>query len=183
MLKRFFSFLYGDIPARFPSDFSLSESVARLREGTKRSIFSALLRQAAVGRVTASRVRLQRVIPFFGNSFKPIFVGTFTESHGRVVLEGRFTMFLFSKVFMTVWLAFAVVWTLLAAFAVIMAVSDNPGKLGGQPMTLLFPLVGVAFFVAGVAFVRFSWWLSRKDMTFLEPVIRQALSRGTSTGA
>ena len=78
-------------------------------------------------------------------------------------------------------MAFALVWTLLAAFAVIRAGSDNPGKLGEWPMMLLFPLVGVAFFVAGVAFVRFSWWLSRKDMTFLEAVIRQALSRRTSS--
>jgi hypothetical protein len=66
MVKRFYSFLCGDIPAKFHSDFSLSASVARLREGSKRSVFFELLCQAVVGRVTESNVRLQRVIPLCG---------------------------------------------------------------------------------------------------------------------
>ena len=82
-IKRFFDFLYSDIPASFTSDFPLTVSVERLRERTNRTVFSALLRQAAVGPVTESRVRLQRVIPLFGNSFKPIFVGRFERIEGR----------------------------------------------------------------------------------------------------
>jgi hypothetical protein len=39
----------------------------------------------------------------FANSVKPIFVGKCHVSQGRVVVEGRFTMFRFAKVFMTVW--------------------------------------------------------------------------------
>src|SRR3989442_9859820 len=106
MIKAAFRFLYGDVPVRFPSAFSLAESVMRLRASTKRSVFLSLFHQSAVGPVHESRVRLQRVIPFFGNSFKPIFIGAFHQDHGGVFLEGSFTMFLFSKVFMTVWLTF-----------------------------------------------------------------------------
>ena len=87
-------------------------------------------------------------------------------------------MFLFSKVFMTIWLTFALVWTILAALAVLRIVRDDPGKLGGGPMALLFPLAGLGFFVVGIVFIRFCWWLSRNDIPFLTSVIQQALTRG-----
>jgi len=176
MLTRIFNFLFGNVPVRFPSEFPLSESVARLRARTKRSVFVSLFERSAAGPVTESRVRLQRVIPFFGNSFKPIFVGAFTQRHGRVVLEGRFTMFLFSKVFMTIWLSFALVWAILAEFVVLRTVSKDPGRLGEGAMALSFPLVGLVFFAAGIGFIRGCWWLSRNDMAYLASVIRSALS-------
>lgn len=167
MIRRVLGFLYGDVPARFPSDFPLSESVARLRERTRRSVFVTLFQEAAAGPVTESRVRLQRVIPLVGNSFKPIFVGTFQQSHGRIVLEGRFTMFLFAKILMTMWLTFALLWTCVAALAV----------LRDGAMTLFFPLYGFGLFATGIAFLRVCWWLSRNDIAFLTSVIQRALSR------
>jgi hypothetical protein len=175
VLQRIFSFLYGNVPVRFPSDFSLATSIERLRERTKRSVFSALLRQAAVGPVDESRVRLHRVIPMFGNSFKPIFVGRFDLDEGRVVLDGRFTMFRLSKIFMTIWLVFALIWTILATAAALRTVVQDRGRIYDDPVAWLVPLVGVLFFLAGVAFVRGCWWLSRKDMVFLTSVIQAAL--------
>jgi len=166
-LTRVFNFLFGSVPVQFPSDFPLAESVARLRARTKRSVFVSLFERSAAGPVTESRVRLQRVIPFFGNSFKPVFVGAFTQSHGRVVLEGRFTMFLFTKVFMTIWLSFALVWTILAES--LSVAHDGPRSL---------PLVGLVFLAAGIGFIRGCWWLSRNDMAYLTSVIRSALSPG-----
>jgi hypothetical protein len=178
MFRRVFNLLYGDIPASFPSQFPMSESVARLRARTERSIFSSLFHESAAGPVGESRVRLQRVIPLFGNSFKPIFVGAFQQSHGRVVLEGRFTMFLFSKIFMTAWLTFALVWTIMAAWVVLRTVRDDPGRLGDGTLALLFPLIGLGFFVVGIGFIRGCWWLSRNDMAYLTSVIQKALSPG-----
>jgi len=183
MVKRLFNFLYRDVPAQFPSDFSLMASVERLRGRTKRTVFSALFRQAAVGPVTESKVRLQRIIPLFGNSFKPIFVGRFEHSHGRVILQGRFTMFLFSKIFMTAWLGFALVLTIIAAAATLQTVMGSDANPQKDPMTLLFPLVGIGFFLAGVAFVRGCWWLSRSDIAFLTSVIQAALRDGASNSA
>jgi hypothetical protein len=180
MFTRVFNFLFGNVPVQFPSDFPLAESVARLRARTKRSAFVSLFERSAAGPVTESRVRLQRMIPFFGNSFKPIFVGAFTQNHRRVVLEGRFTMFLFSKVFMTIWLSFALAWAILAEFVVLRTVSNDPGRLADGAMALSFPLVGLVFFAAGIGFIRGCWWLSRNDMAYLTSVIRSALSPGGS---
>ncbi len=183
MLRRFFAFLYGDVAVSFRSDFPMSESVVRLRGGTGRSIFSSLLREAVVGRVSESRVRLQRVQPFFSNGFKPIFAGAFRRHQGRVVLAGRFTMLLFSKVFITVWLTFALVWTAMAAWAALNAAGDRPPKSGPEAAVLLVPLIGVAFCLGGIAFARCCWWLSRNDINVISAVIQQALSREASPPA
>jgi hypothetical protein len=51
--------------------------VTRLQAATRRSAFGVLGQQAAAGPVGESRVRLQRVIPMVGNSFKPFFLGRF----------------------------------------------------------------------------------------------------------
>ena len=176
MFIRFFRFLFGDVPVEVHSAFSLHDSVQHLREVTKRSVFSSLFSQAAVGRVTATDVRLQRVIPMFVNSFKPIFVGQFRQTNGRVVLSGRFTMFLFSKIFMSVWLSFALIWTFLALLSVLGMSSVQASPSSGNPLFIsLFPLIGAGFFVAGILFVRFCWWLSRSDMKYLTDVITRAL--------
>jgi hypothetical protein len=153
---------------RFPSDYPLSESVARLRARTERSVFSSLFHESAVGPVTETRVRLQHMMPFSRN-IKPIFVGTFRQHHGRVVLEGRFTVFPFSKVVMTMWLAGALAWTIAAALVV-----------GTGDAAFLVPLTGLALLVVGIVVIRACWWLSRNDVPFLVAVIQEALSERTS---
>jgi hypothetical protein len=174
MLSRWFRILFGHVPFEVSSAFSLQDSVERLRAATKRCVFSALFRQAAVGRVAASDVRLQRVIPMFGNSFKPVFMGRFQEIEGQVVLRGRFTMFRFAKIFMSLWLSFALAWTIFAIF-VIFGPRNSLGPEVSPVWASLFPFTGIAFFVVGILFVRFCWWLSRSDIKFLTGVMTDAL--------
>ena len=59
----------------FKSAFSLAESVDRLKAATRRWTFSlsAMAHESAVGRVSAQRVALQRVIPMFSNSLETDF--------------------------------------------------------------------------------------------------------------
>jgi hypothetical protein len=175
ILQRLFDLLFGNVKVRFLSDFSLKESVQRLSDRTERTVFSALFRQAVVGPVTDSSVRLQRVIPMFGNSFKPTFVGRFREDQGQVVLEGRFTMFRHSKVFMTIWLAFSLLWTLMAAAGAVLVMVGRAEQPPNEWWSLFFPLIGLGFFFLGVGFVRGCWWLSRSDMASIASVIEAAL--------
>lgn len=166
MFRRVIGFLFGQVPFEVTTAYSFQVSVERLRAATKRSIFSSLLTQAAVGPVEATRVRLQRVIPFFGNSFKPVFYGRFEEIGGRVVLRGEFTMFFLSKIIMSLWLVFPVVWTISATI----------GSGGGtSPQRLATASFGFGFLFLGVAFLRFCWWLSRGDMEYLKRVMYQSL--------
>ncbi len=173
MIKKIDTFLFGNIPFACESKYSLEESVTRLRENTKRSVFSSLFKQKAAGKVSASKVSLQRVIPFFGNSFKPIFVGKFKETKGGVYLEGKFTTFLLSKIFMTVWFSFAILWTALAVIQITQTFSTQADRLLVE--LVLFPLGGIIFIGIGVLFIKFCWKLSAKDIDYLKKVIAEAL--------
>jgi len=159
--------LYGSLPAEFASAYSLDESVARLN-AARGSALSAIARESATGTVGTSRVVLKRVIPLVRNSFKPYFVGAFEPRAAGVVLVGRFTMHWSVKLFVTVWLGFCVLWTVLAASAAI-----------DQPKQWFVPFIGAGMFALGVAFVRLCQWFSRRDPIWLADFIRRALTRQT----
>lgn len=166
-MRRLFDLLYGSVPTDFESAFALEESVARLVEATERSVFGSRTHQAAVGRVSKDRVSLQRVIPFFGNSFKPFYVGQFREANGRVVLTGRFTMHWWVKALMTFWFGFCALWTGRAIMPL----------LTRDANAWWFSIAGAGMFAAGIAFVAFCKWLSRNDIPWLAKVIHDALSK------
>src|ERR1700730_10329597 len=88
MFQWFWRLLYESTPAEFRSAFGLAEAVERLRAATERSVFSSLGKTAAVGKVPEQGVRLQRVIPMVGISFKPFFIGSFEIRDGLTVLVG-----------------------------------------------------------------------------------------------
>src|SRR5258708_17440572 len=100
MFRWFWRLLYESTPAEFRSCVGRAESVERLRAATKRSVFSAIGETAAVGKVSETVVRLQRIVPMVGNSFKPFFTGRFEIRDGVTVLIGRFSLLTIVKVFM-----------------------------------------------------------------------------------
>jgi len=156
----------GSPPVEFESSYGLSESVERLKAATRRSVFSALARQEAVGTVKESRVSIQRAIPMVGNSFKPFFRGRFIERNGKVVLAGRFTMHWLVKVFLAVWFGAIKCFTLLTSILMVI----DPQK------ATLAPLFGLGMIVAGTALVWTGRWFARNDAAWLSDVIHGALS-------
>jgi hypothetical protein len=175
MIRWFANLIYGSIPVEWESAYGLEESVFRLRAATKRSVFSALAEPAAVGTVTASRVKLQRVIPMLRNSFKPFLIGQFVKRGEHVFLVGRFTMHGFVKVFMTVWFGFLVVFGVIAPFAQTLSRSGSFAFLFG-------PIAMCGF---GVGLLWFCKWLARNDAAWLEDVVKRAIgaAAGSSEGA
>lgn len=167
MIRWFLQLLYGSTPAEFRSAYGLTESVERLRDATKRSAFSALGETAAVGKVTADRVRLQRVIPMVGNSFKPFFIGRFEERAGAVVLTGKFTMLGFVKVFMSFWLGMTALFAGAALLGSFHAVGPNAWLFRVQPFLMM--AFGVGLIAAGK-------WFARNDAAWLSDVIERALA-------
>jgi len=166
MLHRLKGLLYGSTPAEFVSVYGLSESVGRLAAATKRSVFSSWGETSAVGKVSESQVRLQRVIPMMNNSFKPFFFGRFEVRDGVTVLTGRFTLTLFVKIFMTVWFGMLL---LIGCGFLISGVKTQ----GSVPHFVLFqPLLMAG---AGILLVAFGKWLSRNDVVWLSSVIGRAL--------
>ncbi len=169
MLRSLHSLLYGSVPAKFESKFDVYESARRLEAVTRKSALGALTTQAAVGTVTVARVKLCRVIPFVGNSYKPYFIGKFEQTPEGTKLTGQFTMHRLVKVFNTIWFGFGVFWTVLATFAVART----------WPKQWYFPFFGVGLLLAGVAFMRLGKWFARNDIAWLSGVIQSAL-RGES---
>jgi hypothetical protein len=166
MFHRLKGLLYGSSPAEFVSVYGLSESVERLAAATKRSVFSSWGETSAVGKVSESQVRLQRVIPMINNSFKPFFLGRFEVRDGVTVLTGRFTLTPFVKIFMTVWFGML----LLIGGGILVSGIKAPGS--APPFVLFQPLLMVG---GGVLLVAFGKWLSRNDVAWLSSVIARAL--------
>ncbi|MFC5742483.1 hypothetical protein [Dyella tabacisoli] len=155
----------GSSPVEFESSFGLTESVQRLKAATRRWALFNVSQEAAAGTVTQSRVSLQRVIPMVGNSFKPFFTGRFQESHGKIILSGRFTLHWLVKIFLGFWFGFCVLFTALAAFAAIRS-----------QQVAAMPLAGIVMLALGLGIVRIGGWFSRNDPAWLSDVIRHALS-------
>jgi len=167
VIRWFVNLIYGALPAEFESAYGLQESVERLRAATKRSAFSALSAQAAVGKVTESTVRLQRVIPMVGNSFKPWFYGTFVMRGERVLLTGQFKMLLAARIFMTLWFGFQ-------GLMLIFAVASLPAPSHGATK-VPFLVTALAMFAVGIALLRLGKWFSRNDVSWLSAVIQRAI--------
>jgi hypothetical protein len=158
--------LYGSTPAEFVSAYGLSESVERLAAATKRSMLSSWGETSAVGKVSESEVRLQRIIPMIRNSFKPFFIGRFEVRDGVTVLTGRFTMTPVVKIFMTVWFG------MLFLIGGAMLLNGIKAQGSVASFAVFQPLLMLG---GGVLLVAFGKWLSRKDVEWLSSVIGRAL--------
>lgn len=166
MIERVTKAWTGSPPVEFESAFDLAQSIDRLRAATKRSAFSAMAQQVAVGTVRETRVSLHRAIPMVGNSFKPIFVGRFEQAGGKVVLRGSFAMHWFTKLFMILWFGVLIVAAIATLAAGIGA--DSPETWMGLPV--IVGMIG-----AGFLLVKTGQWFSRKDPAWLSNVIASAL--------
>jgi hypothetical protein len=158
--------IYGSTPAEFRSAYGLAESVERLSAESKRSVFSALAETTAVGKVSERVVRLQRVIPMVGNSFKPFFIGHFEVRGDVTMLIGKFTMLPLVKVFMSFWFGMCG----LFAGAVLVG-----GFKPQAPKAALFLLQPFLMIGGGIALVAAGKWFARNDAAWLSEVIATAL--------
>ncbi len=163
---------FGSEPVEFISAYGLTESVTRLKAATKKWSLFNVSEQAAVGRVSETRVSLRRVIPMIGNSFKPVFTGRFGQAHGQVVLTGRFRLGWFVKLFMAYWFGFCVLFVVLS----LPAATQNSAAA-------FTPLAGVGMFALGLGMTRLFAWFSRNDPAWLSEVIRTALHAPVSAEA
>jgi len=166
MFRWFVRLLFDSTPAEFRSAYGLAESVERLSAATKRSVFSALGETTAVGKVSEKVVRLQRVIPMVGNSFKPFFIGHFEVRSEVTVLSGKFTMLPLVKVFMSFWFGMVI----LISGGILLGASKPQG-----PKAILFVLQPFLMIGAGIIVVVACKWFARNDTAWLSERISTAL--------
>ncbi len=169
MFRWFIKMIYGSTLITFNSSYNLPKSVVRLRTATSTANSFSLRQSSATGVVTEQKVTLQRSIPFVGNSFKPYFVGRFSNNNGQVVLIGQFTMHWYVKIFLSIWFGFLSLITVLGLFATI-TIKQNQAT-GWQ-----FALFCVGMFGAGTLLVWSGQWFARQDIAWLSSIIQKALS-------
>lgn len=154
------------VQAEFPCAFGAAESVRRLRAATLRSVFQVALNDAAVGTVSEKRVALQRAIPRMGNSFKPMFFGSFVTVGDKVLLKGHFGIHWVVRLYTTLWLGGCIYAAVVGIRALLHGTAASP---------LLAGSAGILMFLGGLAFASYLRWLSRGDVAWLSNVIRAAL--------
>ncbi|MBS0210999.1 MAG: hypothetical protein JSS27_18805 [Planctomycetes bacterium] len=171
MLRWMFNLVYESIPVAIQSDYSLDESVSRLRTATRPWTPFSFMDSGAIGVVNENRVSLQRMVSFVNNGFKYHFYGKFlTRDDNRVVLKGRFTMSLFVKVFLTIWFGGVLLGTTGGFIAGITALSS------GDRSGLAF-LIGCPLFVAfACAFIHICKACSRGDIPWLTDLMTDTLT-------
>lgn len=86
-----------------------------------------------LGKVNGQRFRL-RALPARRNSWAPVFIGTFREHAGGTLIEGRFGVGSFARVFALVWLAFVAIMLLAVACALSQALGPGPSGAGSSPV-------------------------------------------------
>jgi len=156
-LKAIFFGLPVSYETPIPSDIAL-EKIASSLNGGVFSLFARMGNEGVFGEVEGTRIILDWNIPFFGNPLKPTYYGQFCTTDTRTILEGKYTVYFFNRVFALVWLIGVVA---LAITPLILNVS------GAFP----FILFCIGFFVFGIVGDEFSWWLSRKDIGRIENFI------------
>jgi hypothetical protein len=154
-------------PARFEVKSTLDEAIARLAAATERSRKLFSVTEYMFGRVSAPEVRLERVMPTFRNSWKPVFTGHFIEANGTVVLIGTFGAAYFTRIFMHVFVAFGVLWSIGAFWSL--------HKTPGQQLPPWFPFAGLGMATLGLVISRIFERISRGDVIWLSDRIAGAL--------
>ncbi len=174
ILWKFFSnLLFYKQPVSIRSSFGVEESVRRLSKVV--CWFPSLFGQSLLGSVKVHRVRIRRVIPFVGNSFAPVFYGSFREHDGITMLEGYFAMHRSTSLFLSVGLGFLCFMSLLFVVGAVVGhvpVSSPVPRWQG----LIYSLLPIGMMLYMIALTKVGKWFARNDEAFIEQRIYAVLS-------
>ena len=163
----------NDKPAFFESQFSLSQSMERLRGCVRKELFRAEQGKPALGVITDQKVCFYWYpTPRVLSPLKPVFIGHFVNRDGKVVLDGVFTVTGIARVQRALLIPGVVVIALSTMFTLPEAfvnLHNNPWKLAG-------PLLGLTCLGTTVWFLKRikNRWLVEIDL--LTKLMESALS-------
>ena len=155
-----YDLFFATHPVEFESDYSLAESVQRLRD------VAGALRPAISGTVAETYVSIHRADPPTRHDFRPWFFGRFVERDGRIVLRGSYSLHEGVKIVAAVVLAACV----FVTWRVVLAILDGTAS----PAMLLVPLAAFSIF----AYLAWSGReATRDDPAWIEAVISNTLKQ------
>ena len=156
------TWLFPRTPVVFSSPLPRDQAVQALRAATARGNLTAtgtIAGSVGAGKVLLYHRRTMR------NSFKPHFRGRFVASAQGCELRGVFAPPLLVVVFLSFWVGFCLLWTVVSA--------TQFGEQNSLQLAAAIPGLVMAGF--GVGLLRLGQHLSADDPAILSRVIRQAL--------
>ena len=160
---KFNPFIFGGEKVTFNSAYSPEESEQRLKMNTEGSLYDSWDKTAVISKIKDNKIRLFWHRKYIGNSFHPIFYGTLTVKDNKTVLEGKYTLHWFVKIFLTIWLGGILATGFLALYAGI-----TEGRLK-QLSPFFISVLGIG--LAGLALVLFGNWVARDSVDKINEVI------------
>ena len=160
------AFLFLSVPATFPSDYPLAESIERLRTVCMSSRTDAWWHGMAVGRVNEDAVWLERPFGLTLDQSGLRFIGSFRFDERGVILSGQFDVSEWVRVRETLGLGCTGLMTALVGICAVV----KPAEAWRMP----FAGLGViALMMAGMKLNR---WLARNDVGWLSEIVEEALT-------
>ena len=172
MIDRVWRWLFPTRDLALELAVDASSAVTALRARTRPAGWRARFRTGVVGRIDEHRVWLRYQRAWSNNGFAPVFVGQFEVRDGRTYLIGKFAPSLSTRVFLSVWIGFILLWW-VGAFAATVS-SAEPGI--PLPIVLVGPPLMISF---GIGLGRFGARFAQSDADRIEAELREALALRT----
>ena len=160
-------------PVCFLTPLPVAEAVRYLATNVQTSPWGQPLRQHLYGHASAESVYLERVTPFFHNSWRPVFEGRLEARAVGSALVGSFGMSKSTRRFMTFFIGFGLAWSAFASCSV--ALSPQPD------LPFWFPFVGIGMAGVGVIMARVASRISSGDIEWLSEHVRDILAATLSS--
>ncbi len=168
-MNKFGQLIYGSESLELSFEVTIDKAVERLGQKVSRTFLSRLTSQGMVGFASIENTRIERVLPFLRNSFKPVFVGSFRTVGDQTVLSGVLRLHRSVQVFMTFWFGFIALQVIAAPFTA-SAYPDEAWQV---------PLVGVLMFAFGIGLLKSGKRFSRNDKQWLVENITSAINQNS----
>ena len=169
MISEYFTELLGGRQAvTILTACPVDEAVRRLSEGVSTSRFAASFGGKTYGHVSREAVYLERVSPFFANSFRPVFEGRFEERLGIAVLIGSFGLARSIRRSIAFFVGFGLFWSVMAGCSVLIDERNHD-------LPIWFPFAGIGMSIFAVALARIGADISSGDIDWLSREIRKRL--------
>lgn len=173
MKRALIDFIFG--PRRhvqFVTRLPVDTAVNHLADRVETSRWAQLFHQHVYGRVSANSVYLERVTPFFSNSWRPVFEGRFEDHPDGTLLVGSFGTATATRRIILFAIAFCMLWTVGAGWSVVSI--PQPG------LPFWFPIGGIGMAGIVVLMSRAAAASSSGDVEWLTDRVQEALGAHAS---
>jgi hypothetical protein len=155
------------------TDLNPQECLRRLQEASdpgKRTLFSLSGYKGSkpvLAKIEGSEIKLWKR-RYYRNDFAPYFFGALSTADRGTRIEGHFDMDRWVRIFMTIWLTFAIIGGAAALIATV------PHPIHGDAWIGVIVPLGLVLF--GIFLPKFGRWIGKGEEAFLKEFLEQTLS-------